>query len=64
MPAVQTNIPDQLLEQAQLFVQEGWITNIDALIAEAMRRYLDSHREVIAEQLIREDIDWGLHGQD
>ena len=64
MPAVQTNIPNQLFEQAQLFVQEGWITTIDALIVEAMRRYLDSHREGVAEQLIREDIDWGLHGQD
>ena len=64
MPAVQTNIPNQLLEQAELFVQEGWITNIDALIVEAMRRYLDSHREGIAEQWIREDIEWGLHGQD
>lgn len=64
MAAVQTNIPDQLLQQAQYFVQEGWSANIDALIADAMRRYLESHREAITEQLIREDVDWGLHGQD
>jgi len=64
MPSVQTDIPDQLLLQAQHFVQAGWSTNIDALIAEAMRRYLDSHREALAEQWIREDIDWGLNGQD
>lgn len=64
MAAVQTNIPDQLLQQAQSFVQEGWSANIDTLIADAMRRYLESHREAITEQMIREDVDWGLHGQD
>ncbi len=64
MPTVQTNVPDQLLQQAQLFVQKGWIPNIDALITDAMRRYLDSHRDLMTEQLIREDIDWGLDGQD
>ncbi|MEA1051593.1 CopG family transcriptional regulator [Lamprobacter modestohalophilus] len=64
MSAVQANIPDQLIQQAQQFVQAGWSTNLDALIVEAMRRYLDSHRELLAEQFIREDIDWGLHGQD
>jgi hypothetical protein len=64
MPTVQTNIPDQLLQQAQLFVQTGWTPTIDALITDAMRRYLDSHRDLMTEQLIREDIDWGLDGQD
>jgi len=37
---------------------------MDALIAEAMRRYLESHQQTISEQFIREDIDWGLHGKD
>lgn len=43
-------------------VQQGWVTNMDELIAESMRRYLDSHREAMTEQLFREDVDWGLHG--
>lgn len=64
MSAVQANIPDQLIQQAEHFVQAGWSTNLDALIVEAMRRYLDSHRELLSEQFIQEDIDWGLHGQD
>ncbi|MDD2658816.1 MAG: ribbon-helix-helix domain-containing protein [Methylococcales bacterium] len=64
MTILQTQLPDQLLQQAQYLVQQGWIANIDELIAEAMRRYLESHREAMTEQFIREDVDWGLHGQD
>ncbi|MDO9213342.1 MAG: CopG family transcriptional regulator [Methylococcales bacterium] len=61
---VKTEIPDQLWQQAQNMVEQGWIVNMDALIIEAMRRYLESHQQIINEQLIREDIDWGLHGKD
>jgi Arc/MetJ-type ribon-helix-helix transcriptional regulator len=64
MTTLQTQIPDQLIQQAQYLVQQGWNANIDELIAEAMRRYLESHREAMAEQFIQEDVDWGLHGQD
>ncbi len=64
MTTLQTQIPDQLLEQAQYLVQQGWAANMDALIAESMRRYLESHREVMTEQFVRDDVDWGLHGQD
>lgn len=64
MTTLQTQIPDQLIQQAQYLVQQGWVANIDDLIAEAMRRYLESHREAMTEQFINEDVDWGLHGQD
>jgi hypothetical protein len=37
---------------------------MDDLIAESMRRYLESHRESMTERFICEDVDWGLHGQD
>lgn len=64
MTTIQTQIPDQLLQQAQYLVQQGWAANLDELFVEAMRRYLESHREAMTEQFIREDADWGLHGQD
>jgi len=63
MTTLQTQIPDQILQQAQYLVQQGWIANIDELIAEAMRRYLESHCEAITEQFIKDDVDWGLHGE-
>jgi hypothetical protein len=61
---IRTEIPDQLWQQAQNMVEQGWIDNMDALIAEAMRRYIESHQQTISERFIREDIDWGLHGKD
>ncbi|MFA5923782.1 MAG: hypothetical protein ACXW1W_19450 [Methylococcaceae bacterium] len=35
MTTVQTQIPDQLLQQAQYLVQQGWVANMDDLIAES-----------------------------
>ena len=64
MTTVQTQIPDQLLQQAQYLVQQGWVANMDDLIAESMRRYLESHRESKTEYFVREDVEWGLHRQD
>lgn len=63
MTTLQTQIPDQLWQQAQYLIQQGWMANMDDLIAEAMRRYLESHRETMSEQFVREDVDWGLNGQ-
>ena len=64
MTTLQTQIPDQLLQQAQYRVQQGWVANMDELIAESIRSYLDSHREAMTEQFIREDVEWGLGYQD
>ena len=61
---IKTEIPDQLWQQAQNMVEQGWIDNMDALIAEAMRRYIESHQQTISERFIREDVEWGLHGKD
>jgi len=64
LTAIETKIPDQLLQQAQDMVNEGWMINIDALIIEAVRRYVESHQQILTERFIREDIEWGLHGKD
>ena len=61
---LQTELPDALWQQAQSFVDRGWADNIQDLVTESLRRYLDSHQEALAEQLIRDDVDWGLHGED
>lgn len=62
MTTLQTQIPSQLLQQAQYLVQQGWVANMDELIAESMSRYQESHREAMTEQFIREYLEWGLHG--
>ena len=61
---IQTEIPDQLWQQAQSMVEAGWINNMDALVTESMRRYIESHQQTISEGFIREDVRWGLDGKD
>ncbi len=62
--AIQTEIPSQLFQQAQLLIQQGWATNLQEIINEALRRYLDSHQEILTEMFIQEDVEWGLNDQD
>lgn len=57
-------LPPRLAEQVKLFVQDGWFPDLNALVVEALRRYLETHRSELAERFIREDVEWGLHGKD
>lgn len=59
---LKVNLPRPLAELAGTYVREGWFPDLDALIAEALRRYLESHRADLMEQFIREDVAWGLQG--
>lgn len=57
-------IPLRLAEQLQALVDAGWWRSVDDLTAEALRRYLESHREELLEKFVREDVEWGLRGGD
>ena len=61
---IHAEIPEQLAKRAQQMVDQGWATNIESIIAESLRRYLESHQEAITQQFIREDVEWGLNGND
>jgi len=61
---IHTEFPPQILRQAELLIERGWATNIQSLIIEAVERYCETHRPELAEQFIRDDIGWGLHGND
>ena len=62
--AVQVNLPQDLLSQAQQLVQDGWAADFDALVTEALRRYIESHGPGLTEAFLREDVAWGLHGRE
>ncbi len=57
------NLPPRLAEQVQSLIQTGWFPDINSLILEALRRYLESHRQELMEDFILRDVEWGLHGQ-
>jgi Arc/MetJ-type ribon-helix-helix transcriptional regulator len=59
---IQAEVPDQLAQQAQRMVERGWAANVDSIVAESLRRYLESHQEALTEQFLHEDVEWGLKG--
>ena len=61
---VQTEIPDSLLQQAQNLVAAGWFRSLDEVMLDALRRYVESHRAELMEAFIRQDVEWGLHGEE
>ena len=62
--AIQAELPQELVTQARAFVEQGWVGDFKELLAEALRRYLESHSSRLAESFIREDVSWGLHGRE
>ena len=61
---IQTKVPLNLIMQAQKLVDAGWFRDIDELFLDALRRFLESHREDLLEEFIRQDIEWGLTGNE
>jgi hypothetical protein len=61
---IEAKIPESLARQAQALVDEGWMSDLNALIVEAVRRYCESHPSPLSETFLREDVRWGLYGDD
>jgi len=53
-----------LLTQAQKLVETGWFASLDEVVVDALRRFLETHRLELMEEFIRQDIDWGLQGNE
>jgi Arc/MetJ-type ribon-helix-helix transcriptional regulator len=64
MATVQTDVPVHLLTEMQMLVESGWFRDLDDLMLDALRRFVESHRAELMERFIREDVEWGLHGDD
>jgi hypothetical protein len=62
--AIQAELPPELLAQARAFVEEGWAKDVNELLSEALRRYLESHSSQLSETFILEDVEWGLKGNE
>lgn len=59
---MQTEVPSNLMTQAQRLVDAGWFRSLDELCAVALQRFLESHRQDLMEAYIRQDVEWGLTG--
>ena len=52
------------MEEIQALVDAGWFSSRDALVVDALRRFIDSHSDELMGSFICEDIEWGLRGTD
>ena len=62
--SIHTEVPISLINQAQKLVEAGWFQDLDEIVLDALRRFLDSHREELMEDFIRQDVEWGLTGDE
>lgn len=61
---VQAEVPVHLLEQLQALVEGGWFRDLDEVILDALRRFVESHPAELMERFLHQDVEWGLHGGD
>lgn len=61
---IQAELPENLINQAQELVQAGWANDLDDLLADALRRYLESHSVALVDKFLQDDVQWGLFGSD
>ena len=64
MATIQTDVPIRLLTEMQMLVEVGWFRDLDYLMLDALRRFVESHRAELMERFVREDVEWGLHGNE
>ena len=61
---IQAELPPELTARAQTYVKEGWATDFNELLADALRRFLESHSARVTESFVMDDVKWGLHGRE
>ena len=64
MKTIQAEVPEQLYAGAARLVAAGWFRDENDVVCEALRRFLESHRPELMEQFVREDVEWGLQGDE
>ena len=61
---IQAQLPARLVSEMQTLVRDGWYRDVDDLLTDALRRYLDARRPELMERFVRQDVEWGLRGED
>lgn len=61
---LEAEIPSRLLEEMRSLVEAGWFKDVNEILTDAVRRFVDTHRPELLDELAREDVEWGLRGRD
>jgi Arc/MetJ-type ribon-helix-helix transcriptional regulator len=62
MRTIRAEIPEEVYQQIDTLVKEGWFPSEEEIINDALRRFVYSHRPEIMEKHILEDVEWALRG--
>jgi hypothetical protein len=57
-------LPLRLAKEAEIYIQSGWSPDLNTLVVEALRRYLESPRMELQERFLLQDVEWALKGND
>jgi metal-responsive CopG/Arc/MetJ family transcriptional regulator len=60
MPQMILDIPEKLDQRLDQIIKNGWAGSKQEILNEALKRYLDSHKDEIIEEQILSDVEWGL----
>lgn len=61
---VKVELPEQLFQQLRNLVAHGWASNETELVQEAVRRFLEARSPELISRFIKDDVEWGLRGND
>ena len=61
---VEVVLPRRLVSQMESLIDQGWFPDMDDLIADAVRRTLETHSTKLIEHHVWQDVEWGLHNMD
>jgi Arc/MetJ-type ribon-helix-helix transcriptional regulator len=61
---VRAQVPAGLLSQAESLVEDGWFGDVNEVIVDALRRFLEARFPELMQSQIWQDVEWGLHGED
>lgn len=53
---IQAELPPELTARARSYVEEGWAADFNELLADALRRFLESHSARVTETFVMDDV--------
>ena len=64
MKAISVTLPERMRAEVNNYIQNGWFTNEAEVLRTALQEFIMHNRLKLAEQFMKEDIEWALKVKD